>query len=419
MKFEVTELEGLQRQLNVEIEAEVVTEKMEKQFADLRRKLEIKGFRKGKAPLTIIRSNYGESVKAEVIDELINSTYPQAIRENTLNVSSPPKVTDLKFTDEGGFSYTATVEIFPDIKDVSTKGLKVVETPVTVEDSEVDEFIENLRQRHSDFQTVDRVANKDDIIRANLIKIADPGMVLKQDRFEDTRLDLGSAITLAEFREALPGMKKGDQKEIEVHYKKENSDASLAGASVTYRVEVKEVLEKHLPKVDDHFAKATGQAETLLELRLKLRQEIERQKLQRRKQDAKRQIVSQICKNNPLEVPRGTLERYLDGVVDDLKKQDNTVDEKEIREKYLPSAIEFIRWNLLYQNLAQTEKIEVLDADTEKRVKAIAEGYRMPLQQAMQSLRQAGRLDDMKESILEEKVLDFLLEKAEVVKDKQ
>ena len=207
MKVEIKELEGLKRELKVEIGAEQVTQQMEELFVEVRKKANLRGFRPGKAPMTMIKSAYSESVKADAVDELIKKSYPEAIGEKALMVASHPTITNLDFNDDGSFNYTAEVEVMPSIEKVVYEGLEIVEPKVAVADDEVNHFVEHLRQRYAEYRTLSRPASDKDTLVVDLAKIADPKNALKENKFENSQVDLGNPNTIKEFKEQLPGMK--------------------------------------------------------------------------------------------------------------------------------------------------------------------------------------------------------------------
>lgn len=416
LKVEIKELDELNREVSVEIAADVFNESMEKEYVEVRKKVVLKGFRKGKAPMNTIKSNYGDQVKADVIDKLVKDTYPQAVREKELRVASYPKLTDVTFGDDGVFRYKATVEVFPEIGKIEHDNLEISTEEITVADSEVDEYVEHLRKHHSELRKVERPAGDSDTVVVDLKKVYDPKLVLKEDNFPASAIDLSNPMTFKEFREQFPGMKAGDEKEIEVKYADDYSDPKFAGAEIKYHAKVKEVNERLLPEVDDALAKKVGLGETALELRLKLREDIQRQKEDDQKKQHKNMIIGQMCEKNQITVPNAVLDDYLDKIVEDFKKQNMEMDEASIRNQYRQVGINTFRWNMVYHQFARQEKIEVLPEDTEKLIKKFAENYKMTIDQAQEALQSSGRITDIRESILEEKVLDWLAGTAKKVK---
>ena len=277
MKVEVKQVAELVRELAIEIPAEQVTTAIEKRYEEVRRSVTIKGFRKGKAPLDMVKKMYAEDIKIEVAENLIESTYPLAVRDKELQVASRPLVTDVAYDDHGAFRYTAKVEVFPVIEKVVFDGLKIETADITVTDAEVADYSNAIRERFADIREVTRSVQTRDLVKVRLIKTHDPGNALKQDEIPEAEIDLGSALTVKEFRETLPGMNIGETKEVKVTYTADYTDPVFAGKEIHYTCTVKSIREKILPEFDDGFAKMTRQAETALELKLKIRQEIERQ----------------------------------------------------------------------------------------------------------------------------------------------
>ena len=407
--------EGLKRELMIEVPADRVKSETDKMFAEVKRSVVLKGFRKGKAPMNLVRSLYAEQVKADVVDELIKDTLPEAVKEKDLHVASRPTLTDLKFGDDGSLVYSATVEVMPEVTTVKYDDLTVSSAPLEVADHEVNEVVEYVRKKYSDLRIVEREAREGDVVVVDLKKIHDPKLVLKTDSFPNSEVDLGNAMTVKEFREQLPGLKVGDHKEIEVKYPADYSDALFAGAELKYLCTVKTVKERLMPEFDDAFAKQTGQAETALELRLKIREDITRQKGDAQYRTQKAEIIRHLCTVNPVLIPDGMVEEYLDSVVEDFKKNYPDVKEEEIRKDYRQHGINSMRWDLLRHTLAEQEKLEVLPADTENWISGFAARNNMTLEQAREALTRSGKVTNLRESLLEDKVLQFLLGKAKLV----
>jgi trigger factor len=415
LKIDLKEKEGLVREVTIEVPADTVKSEIDKQLAEVRRKVTLKGFRKGKAPMDRIKSLYGNEAMATAADELIKNTYPEAIKEKVIRAAAPPMVTDLKFNDDGSMLYTARVEVMPEIDKVEYNGLELVRTEFEVEDREVDEVVHYYRMRFSDVRKVEREAQDKDVVTVDLKKLYDPKLIMKDDSFNDMDIDLGRETTIREFREQIPGMKAGDEKEIEVQYAEDYPDEHFAGATIKYLVKVKEVKERVLPEFDDALAKQSGQGETALELKLKIRDDIKREKENQQRKQHKNEIIRQLCRKNEIPIPEVWVEDYLKGVAEDYKKHYPHSDEKKVRESYRETGIDAMRWNLLMYQLSKQENIEVLPSDTENWIKGFAESNGVTVEQAREHLNRSGKTDQIKEAILEDKVLTFLIDKAEML----
>jgi len=415
VKVEIKKVEELVHELSVEVEPDLISEKLEARFAEVRKDVRLDGFRKGKAPMGRIKSQFGDEVKADVADQVIKTTFPDVLRDKELKVASTPAITELSYTDEGGFNYKARVEVYPEIDSIDTDGLIVTAVELEVTDEEVDNAVNDLRRSLAEHRKVERPAKNRDLVTADMKKISDPGMVLKEDGFPESTIDLSSPLTIKEFKEQIPGMTAGDEKEIEVNYDKDYPDKKFAGAQIKYLVKVITVQEQLLPEFDDALAKSTGFAETALELRMKIRDDINNQKKREIQQHQKGEIIRQMCEKNHIPIPPGLINEYLKAMVDDVKKRDPDANEADIRNNYHGVAVNTLRWSLLFNHIALKENIEVLPSDTEKVIKSFAEHYQMTEEQAKEMLHKTGKTESIRDNLLEEKVIDLLIDKAKIV----
>ena len=166
----------------------------------------------------------------------------------------------------------------------------------------------------------------------------------------------------------------------------------------------------------DAFAKSTGEAETVLELRMKIREQIKLQKTDELNRAHRNQVIAQVCDKNNIPIPRAMIDEYLNNVVEDFKKQYKDINEEEIRKNYEPVGTNTLRWNFLLHHLAKQENIEVLPSDTENLIKKFADNYKITIEQAREGLQKSGNIADLRESLLEDKVIDFLVSKATMKK---
>ncbi|UCD93775.1 MAG: trigger factor, partial [Candidatus Zixiibacteriota bacterium] len=306
-------------------------------------------------------------------------------------------------------------EVMPEIEKVDYDNLELPDEKVEVRDAEVDTVVEHLRRKAAEIRVVDRPATEEDVLQVDLFKTDDPDKVLDADKFEDIELDLSSHVTVSQFKETLKGIKAGEEREVKVDYPQDFSNERLAGKSITYLCKVREVKERILPSENDAFAKAQGKVETMLELRLKIREDLKKQKELDQKQWEKQEIVRQIVRKNQIPIPESMINKYIDSVINDMKEKNQPFDEKEVREQYRPAAADAIRRNWLIGRLAEIENIEVLPSDTEAWIKEFASRYQMEPDKAKQVLSQTGKFDEIRDSILEEKVVDFLSSKVKRV----
>jgi trigger factor len=403
--------EGLVREIEIEIPAEVVDAAFAETYHKYSKEAKIPGFRPGKAPLSVIKSRFNDAIRDDVLNDLIRQSYPAAVKEQNLAVASMPTIPTFELKEGLPLKYIARLEVMPVIDSVVCDGLELPKIEIEVKDSEVDSVVEYLQKKHSELRPVNRAATASDILIADLVKLEDPDNILKGDEFKGNEIDLASPMTVKEFRETLVGIKAGEERELTVNYPTDYSDDRFAGKSLKYICRVSEVKERILPEMTDAFAKQTGGVETVLELRLKIREDLKKQKESDYDKAKRNDLMRQILEKNMFLIPESMITDYLDAVVKDHKKNYENVEEKQVREQYRPMAVNWIRWQLLINRLAEMEKIEVSPIDTENWIKRFAENYRMEIDKAKEVLSKSGRIQEIRDSILEDKIFDFLFQK--------
>lgn len=418
MKSEIKSSDGLSRELEIEVDAETVDTAFSQAYKKYTKEAKISGFRPGKAPLSIIKSKYGDAVREDVLQELIENSYPKAIDEQKLKVASYPKISGYELKEGTPLKYTAKVDILPEIEKLNYDGLILPEDNIEVRDTEVDSVVEYLRKKHADIRPVTREAKEEDVVLADLEKTADDDNVLEGNSFQDVEIDLSSNMTVAEFKENLTGVKAGDEKEVSVSYPDDYNNKTLAGKSIKYLCKVKEVKERILPEVNDSFASRLDEKiGTVLELRMKIREDLNTQKKMDRDKWRSNEIQRQFLDKNQIDVPEGMVQHYLDNMMEEFKKRNQEIDDSA-REQYRPVAVNSIRWTLLTNKLTTDEKIEVLPEDTEKWIKRFADNYNMDMVKAKEVLSKSGRIQEIRNSIMDDKIMDFLLSKVSYIAEK-
>lgn len=416
MNIEVVAKEGLKRELTIEVPVDIVDQTYGKIYDEMRRKAKIKGFRPGKVPEKVIRNRFKQEATAELVDELVGKYLRDALIEKKLEPASEPVLSKVDVAEGKPLTFTIGVEIMPEIEAVKYDNLVIQEVKAEVPDTDVDHIIEHIRKTNSELRSVERPAAIGDVLICDLEAVGGETAVLEGKTLSNQEIDLGNEMTVKELRDGLGGVKRDETREVAIAYPADYSDQLFAGKTVTYKINVKEVKERILPPVDDNFAKMIGQGETVLEMRLNVRKRLEEDKKQDQKRTDQMKLIDQLVAENPIEVPESMLESYLKNVIEDFKNSKEPFDEKEIREKYRAAGVGSIRWYLLFHRLAELEKIEVSKEDSENWLKRFAERYKMDIPKAREVVAKTGKASEIRDGILENKVLDFLTAKAQVQK---
>jgi len=424
MKASVEEISSVKRKISVEIPKDQVVKEVDSFYKDLGKKAKIKGFRPGKVPRNILERYFKDYVKAEVIQKLIEESYPKALSETELQPVSPPAIDPGEFEGGKPFQYSALVEIKPDIKLEGYTGLKLEGKKEEVTTEEVEQRMKALQNLHANLSTISEVRpiQAGDYVIVDYEAKAD-GKPLEGGKAIDFTVEVGSGQFIPTFEEKLIGLRIEEEKEIEVSFPADYGYQKWAGKTVSFHVKVKEIKAKILPPLDDEFAKDLGDYSSLEELKGSLRGEIEKEKALALDQQLKDQAVNQLLEANPFEVPESLVEGQAKAIVSDTKLRlaaqgvalkNLGVSEEKLQGDYRDMAQKQVKTFLILEKIANQEGIAVTDEEADHRLKEVSEKMRQPFDAVKRYYEKNGLLPEVKAGILRDKTLNFLLEKANV-----
>jgi trigger factor len=423
MKASVEEINPVKRKLSVEIPEDEVVKEVDSFYKDLGKKAKVKGFRPGKVPRNILERYFKDYVKAEVIQKLIEESYPKALSETELQPVSAPAIDPGEFVGGKPFQYSAVFEIKPDIKVEGYLGLKLEGKKEEVKDEEVEQRLKALQNLHANLTTVTeaRPIQAGDYVIVDYEATVD-GKPLEGGKAVDFTVEVGSGQFIPTFEEKLIGLKLEEEKEIEVSFPADYGYQKWAGKTVSFHVKIKEIKAKIFPPLDDEFAKDLGDS-SLEELRAKLKGEIEKEKALALEQQLKNQAVDQLIEGNPFEVPESLVEEQAKAMVSDTKLRlaaqgvalkNLGVSEEKLQGDYRAMAQKQVKTFLILEKIASQEGITVTDEEVGARLKEISERMHQPFDTVRRYYEKNNLLPEVKAGILRDKTLNFLLEKGNV-----
>ncbi len=424
MKVSVEEINSIKKKMSVEVPEEQVIKEVDSFYRELSQKAKIKGFRPGKVPRNILERHFKDYVKAEVIQKLIQESYPQALSEAKLHPVSNPLIDPGEMEGGKPFQYAATIEIKPEIKLEGYIGLKIEGKKEGVKDEEVEERLKNLQNIHAQLKTVSdpRPVQPGDFVILDY-EASMENKPLDEGKATDFTVEVGSGRFIPDLEEKLVGLKPDEEKEIEVSFPDDYGYKKWAGKTLSFHVKIKEVKEKILPILDDEFAKDLGDYSSLEDLRLKLREEIEKEKKLILERQLKDQMVEQLLQANSFEVPESLVEEQTRTLVSDTKMRLATqgvdfknlgLSEEKLQGDYREMAQKQVRTFLILEKIADQEGITVTDGEAEDRVREISERIHQKFDVVKRYYEKNGLIPEVKAGIMSEKILNFLLEKANV-----
>jgi trigger factor len=407
------------RVLSIQVPAEEMEKERSRVLAGLRKEVRIPGFRKGKVPAGYIQKNYAEVVQSDAVQNVLPAVFEQALHQEQLFPLGDPRFENVQFPD-GGLSFDATIEVRPDIELKGYDRMVVQATRRPVQDSDVEQMLLSLRERLAAFETVDRVATPTDYVVLDYVPLAESGEPDEKLRVKDYPVSLAGESLLEEFRTGLVGAKAGDERRIDVVYPADFGDPELAGKSRSFQVRVNEVKERLLPEADDNLAKRIDPGvATLLELKIRIREQLEAEEQSKYQREVDEKIIDQIIAGNPFDVPEVMIENYLTSVIEEDRKQrepntDDKARDREIREAYRDSAIRAIRKYFVLDATRRQQDITLSPAEVDQRIQTIAERLGKPLPEVRALIDQGRRRAGLESDMLDEKAMAFLRERTEV-----
>lgn len=402
--------QGWKRTLEIEVPKETVEEEFEATFQRYQSQARIPGFRKGKAPADMVKRRFKDAIQRDVLETLVPQAYEKAVKQAELSPISMPQVKDVQFEQGTSLKFKAEIEVKPQVEVKDYKGLQVTRRVRKITDEDVDKSLDHLREDFAELRPVEREAKFHDHLVVDLVKEQEG----KEDQLQNHNIILDPHNMIREFQDALVKVKSGDTREFEVTYPADFHNKKLAGKRVNYKIDVKEVKEKVLPEADDEFAKTAGGFKSLDDLRGKIREGLTGKAVKDSEAELKNALVNQLLRRNPFEVPDTLIEYYMETLISDLRSKYKTVDEAKIRHDYHDIAIGHIKWDLLFHQIAEKEKIQVRQEQIDAWIETFARDYRMKPEDAKKLVESPSQMKRIKEDLLEQNVLDFLLENAKV-----
>lgn len=405
------------RILEIEIPVEKVKGEFDSVYQEYQKKAKVPGFRAGKAPLELIKSKYKDAVTKDVLESLLPQAYQEAVKESNLTPLTFPLLKDVEFQEGLPLKFKALIEVRPEIEVKDYKGLHLKRKIIQITGEHVQNAINYLREKNAELHSVEREAKDEDFLIVDLEEISGDSNKSKTKN-ENQQIWLRKEGLLTEFYRGFLGAKTGEEKEIEAVYPQDYFESSLAGKVIKYKARIKEIKEKILPEINDDFVKGLGEYKNLDELKDKIKQDLEKQAQQDAEKDLSNQVIKQVVEKNSFEVPESLLKLYLDSVVEDFKKSYKKIDQEKIKENYKELGLSRIRWEFILHQIAKIEKIEVTREDKDKWIENFARANSLELKKAKEYLAQSRKIKDVDETILENKVIEFILSHSQVKEEK-
>jgi len=424
VKVNIEDISSIKKKLNFEIPETDYKNALEKAYNKLKKTVQIKGFRKGKVPRSILEKYYGGKTSMETISELVDRCYREAVQENSIPAVGMPSISDLKMEENHPITFTAEVEVQPKVEAKGFEGIKLKKNKAEVSESELEAELKALQKAHSQWVPVgpDERASEGHSVTINYQGTVE-GKAFEGGEAQNVEVALGLGRYLPEFEKGILGAQKGETTEFEVNFPENYGVESLKNKAAKFRVELLEIKKEELPALDDEFAKDLGTHDTFDKVKEDIKAHLLKGKESQERGDLFKQVLDHLIKKNEFEVPQAMVDRELDfmwkSVLNQLEQQKLTpqqvgITEEDYRGKNKDEALRRIKGFILFDSIAVQNKLEVQEEELNAKLEEIAKGYKQPVEAIKNFYQEQNLIRPLYNQILEEKTLDFILSKAKI-----
>ncbi|QIA27985.1 trigger factor [Thermaerobacter sp. PB12/4term] len=427
MKATVEKIENRRATLTVEVEPETVARALDHAYRHLVQRVQIPGFRKGRAPRFLVERHLGKAaLYEEALDHLLPEAYSQAVAETGIEPIDRPQLNIETFSEEQGLRFTAEVEVKPEVDLGDYRSLRVEVPVATVTEEDVQQELERWRELRATLEPAgeDAVAEKGMVAVLDLEGTLD-GQPIPNGQAEDYTVELGAGRLLDGVEEQILGMRPGEEKDVPVTFPADHPEESLRGKTATFHIRLKELKRKVLPPLDDEFAQDVAGLSSLQELRAQVEKELTRIAQEQARADLRRQVVQKVVEGARLEVPETLVRRQVEDRINSLenrlRRQGDSLESylqatnqtrEQLAESLRPQAVEDVRTDLVLDAVAKAEGIEATDAEIQAELRSLAAAMGQPYQRVRQQFARSGLVLDVAENIRRRKTIDWLVEQA-------
>ncbi|MGB5222959.1 MAG: trigger factor [Polyangiales bacterium] len=420
MQSEIREISPVLVEVTVKVPWDRIQKDLNDTYKELGKTARVRGFRPGKVPRDVVRQMYGRQVAAQVTGTLVEQGLMEAVQKHELHIVAQPEMEEAPELQKGKpLTFKAKVEVRPKIDQVAIDELEAWQKPIDIPDAEVDAEIERMQHQHAEIQVPDpmRPAQEGDLITIDYTVSVD-GEPKEDLGAEGRQVEINDEHLLPALKEGLLGMQPGDEKIVEVAFEDDHPNETLQGKTAVFSITAKELHEKLLPELDDEFAKDCGDYETLLELRLKIREDLEASAKQRADAELKDQLIDSLIEHNDIPVPPSMVQQQQQMMMYEMAQFMQLAGQQGAPGADFFSGIEGrakrrVQAGILLGSLARQENIEVTDDDLDEKFQEIADRTGKHIAKVRADHQEAQR-DSLQSQLLEEKVMALLTARAKI-----
>lgn len=423
MKVDVEQVDTCVRRLTIEVPVERVNEELNTLYRNLQQRVKIPGFRPGKVPRTLLENYYRQSIEQEVLRKLVPEALAEALKQESVQPVGEPQVDQIALTKGQPLRFVATTQVIPEFVLTDYSAWQAERRIARATEAQVDEAMEELRDRHAELQTVaGRQVHTGDFVIIDYAGSLD-GRPLPGATAKNVTVELGGGRFLPEIEAGIVGMGQGEEKAIPVHFPAHHRDAALANKVAHFHVTVLEIKEKILPTLDDDFARTYENTDSLAALRQRVREDVDKAMRQQADIALQRDVLERLVAAHPLEVPevlmhdqvrRAYLQQRRQETGSELTEADYHIDPATLPEAVQEQARDVVRGQVILRRIAAESNITVTTEEVEEEVVALASRTAQNPDALKKALERNGTLNAIEAGLLERKIFAAILASMQV-----
>ena len=419
MNVTVESTGALERRMRVEVPLERIESEVDTRLKSVGRTAKIKGFRPGKVPAKVVRQHYGKQVRQEVVGEIMQKSYSDAVMQENLKPAGGPKI-ETEDDDGKTFAYVATFEVMPEVVLKDLDKIKVETPEVEIGESDIDDMMLSLRRQRATWEEAKRKSKDGDRVIVDFTGTVD-GEEFQGGSGTEIPVVLGQGQMLPDFEKGLKGLKAGDEKTIKVKFPKDYHAEELAGKTAEFAINTHRVESEILPELNDEFAESFNVTEGGLEQFMKdVRENMEREAEQKVKSDIREQVMEGLLEKNTLDVPHSLVHDEMHSMQHEAMQRLGIEDHSQAppMENFREAAGKRVRLGLLLRQVIAENKITVDEAALRERVEEMCAGYENADDMVNMYMSNPQVMQQIEPMVVEQKAVDWLLENGKLKKKK-
>jgi trigger factor len=416
MQVTVESTGTLERRMRVELPAERIENEVDSRLRSVGKTAKIKGFRPGKVPAKVVRQRYGAQIRQEVLSDLMQQSYSDAVQQENLNPAGGPSIETEDGTDGNSFAYVATFEVMPEVSLKNLDRIKVEKPDVEIADSDLDDMIENLRKQKATWTEVDRGSADGDRVVVDFSGEL-KGELIEGGQGKDVPVILGQGQMLPDFEKGLTGVRAGEEKSFKVRFPKNYHAEDLQGQKVEFTVQAHRVEEQTLPPVDDSLAEMFSVEEGGLEqFKKDVRENMQHEAAQKVKLEIREQLIDGLLGENPLEIPQALKHQEMHSMQHEAMRRLGIEDHDQAppADTFADGAEKRVRLGLLIRQLIVDENITLDEERVREHVEEMCAGYDNADDMVEMYMNTPQVRQQVEPTVLEQMAFDWLLEQGKV-----